>query len=401
VRSSPESWPTVLFVSRVSPFHERGGMQAVAWDVARALAQSGVPVTFMTTAIPGREAAFEEDGVHVEALAGTKPARYSRSWWRRSRERFQNRWSKTARAVLSVSAGAYSLLSLPRPAPPIRFVMQAHGTALGEVMSTWRTRDPRALVQSAYYLACLTRDLRAYPRFDAIVAVGRPVFRALGRPPVSWSLPGDRLRLIENGVDISLFTPNAVDRAQMREAIGWAPDDVVIVTVSRLHRQKGVDLALRGFAEFGRSQQHARFLVVGGGPQRADLERLAASLGVSDRVRFTGDLPREEVPRYLRAGDAFLFATLAEEGLPLNVLEAAAVGLPMVVPRSLEALASQCGPTRSVNPREARDVARAPDELVGPDRQGHRRTPVTFPELYTLDHCVRQYRDVLLPPEGS
>ncbi len=136
-------------------------------------------------------------------------------------------------------------------------------------------------------------------------------------------VPFDRLRLVPGGVDVDrMQAADPIDRASM----GLGPNDRMILWVGRLDPVKGLDLLIRAFASL--SKETGSFLVlVGGGPLRDDLQRLAVRLGVGDRVRFLG--PRTDVPSLLGAADLFAFPSRTE-GWPNALLEAMAAGLPIV-----------------------------------------------------------------------
>lgn len=124
--------------------------------------------------------------------------------------------------------------------------------------------------------------------------------------------PDAKLRSIHNGVDI--------------------PDDTAdgdeIVFVGRLKEQKGVHVlieAVRGLDE--------RLLIVGDGPERDRLERTVGKTDVE--ATFVGEVPPEEVEQYLRRGKLFVLPSVrGEGGSPNAMLEAMAVGLPVVVTRT-------------------------------------------------------------------
>jgi glycosyltransferase involved in cell wall biosynthesis len=391
----------VLIVSRIMPFHSHGGMQFVAWDLARTLARLGTPVNLLTTRIPHREARFMEDGVQVAALEHTTPGRYSRAWWRESR-----RWFRTScadvRAVLSVSAGAYGMLADRPRFPHVRFVMQAHGSSVGEIRSKWRTRSPSLWLRSVRNIGWLGRDLAAYGKFDRIVAVGPRVHEQLRSRPLSRFVPEGKLLLIENGVDTSRFRPEPALRTEVRTSLGWGPNDLVVATVSRLHSQKGVLEALRGFADFVRRRDAGtppcRYLVVGDGPERGRLEKEASRLLPTESVKFLGDVVRERVPAFLNASDQFLFTTLHLEGLPLNVLEAAAVGLPLVLSSTLSDGLDLPGPIRFVDPVKPDDISAALEAMLqSPGLAAPESRPPALPERYTLECSAERYAEVLFP----
>lgn len=96
-----------------------------------------------------------------------------------------------------------------------------------------------------------------------------------------------------------------------------------IITIGRLIKSKGMDLCIKAFALISDSYPVARFQILGEGPERKDLERLAAQLGLSERVIFRGHVSMEEVAAELAASDVFLFMSYkVGERLPNVVKEA-------------------------------------------------------------------------------
>jgi glycosyltransferase involved in cell wall biosynthesis len=89
---------------------------------------------------------------------------------------------------------------------------------------------------------------------------------------------------------------------------------------------KGQRLAIEALAEL----PGATLILVGDGPERGELERLAASLGVSRRVRFLGNRPHDELPGLLAAADAMVLPS-EREGLANVWVEALACGTPLVI----------------------------------------------------------------------
>lgn len=106
-----------------------------------------------------------------------------------------------------------------------------------------------------------------------------------------------------------------------------APHPDRIVYVSPLEARKGPPLALYALA---RTPAHVRLIVVGDGPERPALERLAQRLGVAGRVTFLGRVPRTEVMRHLREAAAAIFTGLREEG-GCSLAEAMHLGTPVIV----------------------------------------------------------------------
>jgi phosphatidylinositol alpha-1,6-mannosyltransferase len=145
---------------------------------------------------------------------------------------------------------------------------------------------------------------------------------------------GTTLARLTGGVDVHRFRPGAGGQ-DVRRSLGWS-DRPIVICVARLVPRKGQDTLIRGWRTVRRHHPDARLLLVGHGPAEGRLRRLAAHLGVSDEVLFTGAVPDEELPAYLDAADVFAMPSrtrwlgLDLEGLGLSSLEGAASGLPVV-----------------------------------------------------------------------
>jgi len=142
----------------------------------------------------------------------------------------------------------------------------------------------------------------------------------------------DALQQLAGGVDARVFKPPT------RRPRASSPPTVI--SASRLVRRKGHDALLRAWPEVLRRVPDARLVIVGDGPMRARLERSAGRREVASSVLLAGQVSSGELVRLLGAADVFaapcrdVMGGLAAEGLGLAVLEASAVGLPVVVGRS-------------------------------------------------------------------
>ena len=142
------------------------------------------------------------------------------------------------------------------------------------------------------------------------------------------------LRQLVPGVDLAAYHPR-LDGSAVRARLGLAGRPVV-VCVSRLVPRKGQDTLIRALPAVRRRVPDAALLLVGGGPDRARLARLARHAGVGPHVVLTGSVPTAELPAYYAAGDVYAMpcrtrrAGLDVEGLGIVYLEASATGLPVV-----------------------------------------------------------------------
>uniref|UniRef100_UPI0037CC288E glycosyltransferase family 4 protein n=1 Tax=Nonomuraea gerenzanensis TaxID=93944 RepID=UPI0037CC288E len=181
-------------------------------------------------------------------------------------------------------------------------------------------------------------------------------------------IPAGKLVRLAPGVDVAQFHPGAA-RAEL--GVDGRP---VVVCVSRLVPRKGQDQLIRAWPQVLRSVPEAVLLLVGGGPYRRTLERLAAG---RESIRFTGTVPAAELPGYYAAADVFAMPCRTRlkgvdvEGLGIVFLEASATGLPVVAGASGGAPdAVRPGETGLiVNGEDAGEVARAVVELLtDPDK---------------------------------
>ncbi|MBI5333181.1 MAG: glycosyltransferase family 4 protein [Burkholderiales bacterium] len=376
----------VVALARTLPFHSIGGMQSIAWDLLRRFVQHGRRVSVLTTTVPGRPGPFVVDDVSVIPVQGSKPERCDRAWWRGSRAAAEDLLrTAPATVVFSISSAGAGLLPLRRAMPNVPFVFQAHGTSWGEVMSKWRTGQPLQILKSVRNLYWLAKDVRLYRRFDALVLVGDVIEQQFQQPPLSWTSQAVRRVVIRNGVDTRVFCFSPEARAQYRTRWGWQESDPVFVFAARLHAQKGVHQTIEAFRSLRGAVPNARLLIIGDGDERRACEAGLAS--VSHAVQFTGAVPRQKIPGLLSTGDVFVFPTLRQEGLPMNVLEALAVGLPVITSEAMRPVLESGLHIDYVAPGDTLLLAqRMKGSLPSQPTQASR-----LPHHYSLDDCAGSY----------
>jgi glycosyltransferase involved in cell wall biosynthesis len=176
---------------------------------------------------------------------------------------------------------------------------------------------------------------------------------------VAWGVPAARLTVVPNPAP---ELPTLPSRAEARATFGL--EGPAVATAGRLTAQKSLDDALQAIARV----PGVALLVLGDGPERAALEREAASLGVSDRVRFLGAGTRDDVLTLFRAADAML-VTSAWENLPHTVLEALAVGTPVIATAvgGIPEVVDDGVNGLLVPPHDVAAIARAVDRVVHDD----------------------------------
>ena len=134
-----------------------------------------------------------------------------------------------------------------------------------------------------------------------------------------WRLPERRLHYIPNGLDLARFSPEGP-----RAVLNVPGQGPLIGTVAKLRPEKNLARVLRAVAVLQGQSVACRLVVIGDGPERPALERLAVELGIADTTHFAGHVP-DPAAAY-RAMDVFVLSSDTEQ-MPFSVLEAMASGL--------------------------------------------------------------------------
>jgi phosphatidylinositol alpha-1,6-mannosyltransferase len=174
------------------------------------------------------------------------------------------------------------------------------------------------------------RRRRALAEADAIVAVSRFTREAL---ETTMGVPPGKIALISNGVDLQRFVPRP-RRADLMARYGLAGRRVLL-TVGRLYARKGMDRVIESLPTVLRVLPDVRYLLVGDGTYRAELEQLAVACGVREAVVFAGAVPDAELIDHYALADAFIMANREmpdgdTEGFGLVFLEANACAIPVI-----------------------------------------------------------------------
>ena len=160
------------------------------------------------------------------------------------------------------------------------------------------------------------------PYTDIAIAVSRSTAEFVIN---ARQLPSSKVKVVYLGVPLAEFARTRTDEeiADARRDLGLAPGDFAVGTITRLHESKGNSYLVDAAAEVIARRPNARFVLVGEGPLRPDLEAQAARLGLGDRFVFAGF--QRDTARTLSAFDLSVFPSLWE-GTPLTAFEALASG---------------------------------------------------------------------------
>ena len=234
------------------------------------------------------------------------------------------------------------------------------------LVSVWGTDVLEAPRLSPFHYLITRYALR---RADHVTATGLRLAEAAAR----YAPAGKPVTVVPYGVDLREFRPHHPARGGQTAAGLGGPasggreerSEVVVGAVARLSKEKGLRYLLDAFALVAGHRPQVRLVLAGEGPERRRLERLAARLGLGERVRFLGEVPHEQVPEVLQQLDIFAMPS-TYEGFGVAALEAEAMELP-VVASSVHGIPDVVvdGETGLlVPPRDRQALASALDRLV-------------------------------------
>lgn len=221
---------------------------------------------------------------------------------------------------------------------------------------------------------------------DGIIAVSHSIKERL----VALGIAPDKITVLRNGVDLTLFRPRS--RPQVRERLGLS--GITLLSVGNLVPLKGHDLVIQSLL----SLPGVTLLIVGNGPEQARLEALARRTGVESRVRFLGHVPHDVLADVYTASDILVLAS-SSEGWPNVLLEAMACGTPAVassvsgVPEVVAAPAAG----ELLEERTAAAIARAVQRLLArlPEREATRAYAERFSWEATTMGQLELFRRIL------
>lgn len=290
-----------LRVAMVVPSLRGGGLERVTSDLAAALAERGVVVAVFTTG---------GLGVHASRLSARGIVVHDCS---EGRWRIRGYPARLVRALRNFAPDVVHAHSgtwfTARVASIVlrhsRLVFTEHGRYPPEpwrrrVVERWCARGTARIVAVSEATAAYLADFLRLP---------------------------EKPRVIVNGVNLSDFGADPAARNAIRAEIGATSDELLVIAVGRLVPVKNHELLIRAVAMARGRGVSVRLAIAGTGPLQATLESLVGELGMNNYTHLLGF--RTDVNRILSAGDVFAL-TSTTEGLPISLLEAMAVGLPVV-----------------------------------------------------------------------
>lgn len=291
-----------------------GGAPVSAMELGTALAKLGVEPVVITHVYPGQPAEEEINGLKVKRLNGFVIPKLNRGV---SAGLFYRLHKCIKYGDFDVVHGqdVYSPMSLAS-------VYSAKKRRIPSVITCRSVHESTALWKLVYQPIVFM--LRHTNRVISVCGATARFCHALGVPP-------HKTVVIPSGVDLSRFNLK-VDGSSMLKRLG-VKGEPLVATAIRLVKRKGPGYLVAAFAKVLKVVPNAKLVIAGWGPEAKNLQAQIKELGLEKSVVMVGAFPREKVAELMAAADVFVVPSTIE-AFGRAVLEAAAIGTPVVCPRA-------------------------------------------------------------------
>lgn len=156
---------------------------------------------------------------------------------------------------------------------------------------------------------------------------------------VSTIMASDKIQTVYNGIDVKIFSQEKTNNIS-RQSVGFSDDDFVMVYSGRINPEKGVSELIDAMLQL-KDYAHIKLMILGSSffQNAANENDFICQLknkaeSIKDKIVFTGFIPYDHVPDYLQIADIAILPSMWEEPFGLTIVEAMAVGLPLITTRS-------------------------------------------------------------------
>ena len=295
---------------------KRGGDVNVCYNLSKQLVKRGHEVTIITTDFEFDEKSakiLEEVGVKVipsHCIANIKMFLISPSmkrWLKNNIKNFDTIHMHDFRSYQNIIIRRYAKRR------GIPYVLQAHGSVL-PFFQKQRLKE----IFDLFFGYGILMDA------SKIIALTRTEVEQYKKMGVDE----DKIEIVSNGLDLSEYS-NLPAKGEFRRKYSIRDNEKMVLYVGRLHKNKGIDLLVKAFADLSKKLNNVRLVLVGPDDgYQSVFEELVHNLKVNDKVLFTGFVSNEE--KMAAFVDADVFVTPSFSGFPVTFLEACACGMPII-----------------------------------------------------------------------
>lgn len=323
--------------TRITFSHDiKGGMELHTRILSEELVNRGHRVTILTTSLnPMKEQVKNENGVDIHYLPVSEPGRYSKEYFLGSVQRFKILHATNPfDAVWSESAGAIGYVKKIARDFRIPLLTKLQGSLMGAILTLFRSAgSPKKGLINSYrrvpgmLLKFITWHLPLLKNSNIVIC---PSPQTAKETRIETLTPKSKIYISVNGVDINQFRPDSKMRAEGRKLLNLKNEDFLILNVGRLSSDKGIQVLLHAAATCIDAIPLIKLAIIGKGAERRTLESLTQEMGLSDKVRFLGFIPNDQLPKYYNASELFICPTIRVESFGIVIAEAMACGIPVI-----------------------------------------------------------------------
>lgn len=311
----------ILMLSWEFPPKTVGGLARHVYDLSRALVAQGEEVHLITCQVPGAEAYENVDGVHVYRVHPVPGENQDFLSW-------------VERLNLAMIEEANNLTQIHRFS-----LIHAHDWLVAQAATSLKHTYHLPLVSTIHATEFgrnqgIYNDIQRHINqvewsltYESWKVIGCSKYMAKEISQV-FQLPADKIRIIANGVEVKNVKPRVVDPG-FHERYA-APHEKIVYFVGRLVPEKGVQVLIEAIPKILMQCPNTKFVISGKGPYQEHLQYLAQSLGVNDKVLFTGFTDDDTRNMLFAASSTAVFPSLYEP-FGIVALEAMATRTPVIV----------------------------------------------------------------------
>ena len=229
------------------------------------------------------------------------------------------------------------------------------------------------------------------------------VSQATARDMVARGIPSERIRVIHNGIDYSVWKPSAYKRMEERRRLGFSDDDFLFMYSGRPGCSKGFPYLLQALAKIAGHHPQVKLLARLSTSKAVQKDycralRMIEELGLSERVRNIPPVPFDKIPPMTLAADTVVVPSLSE-GFGFVAVEACAMKRPVIVSDTASLPEVVSGKVLRVPPRNVDALADAMERAI---RQEWEEIPERrFPISDMIDRHVALYQEILACPAAG
>ena len=310
----------ILYITEIYPDPKRGvgvwgGGERQFYEISRRVAARGHDVTILTCRFPGQLAEETVENMKVYRIGLSRDPKTGGA-----RKAVLPIFSYILRTARLATKLAPEIIHCNTYFPVYSGMMAARSMRVPLVSTFHDIYGLRGWVRSQDsviwgLLGHLATTIAAQVPHDRVISVSPQCKQKL----MSLGIREEKITVIPNGVDLKLFDSTQVEKVPNQ-----------ILYVGRLVEFKHVDWLIEAFAEVLKEVPDAKLKIVGGGPERGNLEALVRRLGLQASVTFTGVTPTyEAVTHYYKESEIFVLPSIVE-GEAIVLKEAMAAGLPLI-----------------------------------------------------------------------